>query len=470
MLSSSGEDYVRGDVEPGLSAVQHGGMRQTRTVPSRRARRAGLPCLATACLLGLAPAAFGQSAVPSPESAPPGPVPGTPAEKPYAPPANFGEWASSIKLNFQGQGGITVNTLSPNSNRNFGRLMDDLSNRPVLNQLLATVSREFDPKATNVDVGFKLQLMYGSDARIIHTLGVFDQLIHNRYQLDVVEANVSARIPQLFAGGLDIKAGIYPTPLGVEMIDPKNNPFYSHSYIFNYGLPFKHTGALATAHVSDNVDLYLGLDTGVNTLLAYGAGDNNNRPGGIAGVGLNLLGGKLTVLALTHIGPENSKRNTPFANSALRYLNDVAVVWKATDKLTLTAEGNYIKDDGFKAEAWGVAGYASYALNDSLTLNGRAEIYRDSNNFFVFTPVAERDFVAAERGTFARLITASKPTTYSELTLGVTYKIPGLSEKVSTALFRPEIRYDRALNNSRPFGDGNDRGVFTLAADLVLGF
>jgi len=264
--------------------------------------------------------------------------PGAAHAQSAAPPPGSGEWASSIKLGFQGQGGITVNTLSPDSNRNFGQLFNDLSNRPVLNQLLATVSRDVDPKATSVDLGFKLQLMYGSDARIIHTLGVFDQLLHSRYQLDVVEANVSARIPQLFANGLDLKAGIYPTPMGVELIDPKANPFYSHSYIFNYGLPFKHTGALATAHVSDTVDLILGADTGVNTFLAYGAGDNNNRPGGTAGIGLNLLGGKLTVLALTHIGPENSKRNTPFANSALRYLNDVAVVYKATDKLTLTAE------------------------------------------------------------------------------------------------------------------------------------
>jgi hypothetical protein len=37
-------------------------------------------------------------------------------------------------------------------------------------------------------------------------------------------------------------------------------------------------------------------------------------------------------------------------------------------------------------------------------------------------------------------------------------------------MLRPEIRYDRALNNSRPFNDGTDRGVVTLSADAVLGF
>jgi len=363
-----------------------------------------------------------------------------------------------------------VNTLSPDNRRNFGQLFNDNSNRPILNQVLATVSRDADAKATSLDVGFKLQLMYGSDARIVHTLGVFDQLIHDRNQLDVVEANVTMRIPSLFKNGLDLKAGIFPTPLGVELIDPRNNAFYSHSYIFNYGLPYKHTGALATAHVSDLVDLYLGIDTGTNTFVAYGAGDNDNRPGGTAGIGLNFMAGKLTVLALTHIGPENSKRNTPFANDAIRYFNDLAVVYKATDKLTLTAEANYVREDGFRAEGWGIAGYAGCALTDPFTFNGRAEIWRDNANFFVSTPVAERDYSNLQRGVFSRFVTASRPTTYSEFTMGVTYKPSGLPSQLSTAMVRPEIRYDRALNNSRSFGDGNDHGVVTLAADVVIGF
>ena len=431
--------------------------------------RHALPALLSAVLA--AGTAHAQLASPPEQTG----MPGNPAvapepEKPYVPPANFGEWASGIKLGLQGNAGIIGNTSSPDSRRNFGHLFTDNSNRPVLNQLLATVGRDVDPKATVTDVGFKLQLMYGSDSRIVHTLGVFDQLIHNRNQLAVVEANLSVKFPTIFANGLDVKAGIYPTPLGVELIDPKNNAFYSKSYIFNYGLPFKHTGVLATAHVSDLLDVYFGIDSGTNTGFAYGAGDNNNRPGGIAGVGLNFDGGKLTVLALTHIGPENSRRNTPFANEALRYYNDVAVVWKASDKLTLTAELNYVKDDGFRAEAYGIAGYASYAINDQLALNGRVEFFRDNNNFFVSTPVADRDYANFQRGVFSRFIVADRATTYSGYTLGVTYKPPGLPAALSTAMIRPEIRYDRALNNSRPFGDGRDRGVFTIGADIVLGF
>jgi hypothetical protein len=437
-------------------------------------RRAARPPFNTVAALllassGLGGTAFAQ-ATPPQQTETPGNPSVAPADKPYVAPANFSEWASSIKLEFQGDAGITVNPQDPRSHRNFGRLFDDNSNRPVLNQFLATLSRTVDPKATSPDFGFKLQLMYGSDARIVHTLGVFDQLIHNRNQLDVVEANVSVRLPDIFANGLDIKAGIYPTPLGVELIDPKTNAFYSHSYIFNFGLPYKHIGALATAHVSDLIDLYLGVDSGTNVAIGYGSGDNNNRPAGIAGIGFNMLDGKLTVLALSHMGPENSKRNTPFANDAMRYYNDLAVVWKTTDKLTLTTEVNYVREDGFRAEAYGVAQYASYALSDSVTLNGRAEIYRDNSNFFVSTPVAERDYVALERGVFSRFITAPKPTTYTEFTAGLTYKPSWAPSQLSTLLLRPEVRYDQTLNNSRAFNDGKDRGAVTLAADVIIGF
>ena len=454
---------------------------------TRRALPSGL-ALSLLALAGLMVGhhARAQQTAPSPQAQSQSQSPGNPAtapepaaaEKPYVAPATFREWTSSIKFGVQVEGGITVNPQDPRNHRNYGSLTTDSANRALLNQALFTVGRDVDPKATSIDIGFKLQAMYGSDSRIYQTLGVFDQVIHDRNQISLIEANVTARIPQLFANGLDVKAGLYPTPLGLEVIDTKPNAFYSHSYIFNYGLPFKHTGVLSTAHVSDLLDIYLGIDTGTNTWIAYGAGDNNNRPGGIAGFGLNLAGGKLTVLALTHIGPENARRAVPFANDAPRYFNDVAITYKASDKLTLSTEFNYVRDDGFRAEAYGVATYASYILNSAVTLNGRAEVFRDNNNFFVSNPVGDRDYINFQRGGFSRFYTAAKPTTYSEFTAGLTYKptwLPNwlptwLPTLLSTGIIRPEVRYDRALNNSKPYGNGNDRGAVTLAADFILGF
>ena len=114
-----------------------------------------------------------------------------------------------------------------------------------------------------------------------------------------------AHLPWLTEGGIDLKAGQYPTPLGYETIDPSTNPFYSHSYIFQFGLPFKHTGALTTTHVNDVLDIYAGVDTGTNTTFGP-LGDNNGAVGGIGGFNLTFLDGNLTVLALTHFGPETA--------------------------------------------------------------------------------------------------------------------------------------------------------------------
>ena len=61
-------------------------------------------------------------------------------------------------------------------------------------------------------------------------LGELNRAVPNqRYQFDVVEANVLAHVPWITEGGMDLKVGQYPTPLGYETIDPSTNPFYSHS-------------------------------------------------------------------------------------------------------------------------------------------------------------------------------------------------------------------------------------------------
>ena len=312
--------------------------------------------------------------------------------KPWQRPATLGEVVPGVTLGVQAEGGLLFNPNVSGRNENFGHLFTDEPNRPILNQLLFIAAREAGGRTTGgYDYGFRLALLYGSDARSVHTPGVFDRLIEDRRQLALVVANVSARLPW-FGNGLNLTAGVFSTPLGFETIDPKTTPFYSRSYIFNYGLPIKHTGALASAHLSDTVDLYFGLDTGTNT--AFGRrGENNDRPGGIAGFGLNLAGGKWTMVALTHIGPENPTRSTPFGNSALRYYNDLVLNYKPSDRLAFTTELNYVRDDGVRADAYGVVQYAFYSLGERLALNLRAEVWRDNANFFAFNLEKPFDYV-----------------------------------------------------------------------------
>jgi len=371
-----------------------------------------------------------------------------------------------FKISGHIEAGITGNPDSPRDGLNYGQLFTDKSNQLLVNQAMLTAEQPLDPKATGYDFGFRLQAMAGTDARYSHFLGEFDKSISDRYQLDLVEANVQAHLPWVSEGGIDVKFGQYVTPLGYETIDATANPFYSHSYMFNFGIPLKHTGGYLTAHLSDTLDLYLGGDTGVNTTIGGGVGG----PSFLGGVGLNaLLDGKLTVLALTHIGPADPSNSVGFdANTALRYINDAVLTYKASDTWSYTTDLNYIRDDGFNAQAFGIAQYVSYTLDDTVTLNGRAEIYRDSNGFFVAAFPHPLDFVNAESGLPGTVISAG-PATYGALTAGISYK-PAMPDNLPTVMLRPELRWDHTLSGTKAFDSGTSTDQVTLAVDLVVSF
>ncbi len=379
-------------------------------------------------------------------------------------------WSSNLALGLQLEGGVSFNPAGPKSDN--GPLFTDKPNTFLFNQGLLTFSRDIPKDTSGWDIGFHVQALYGSDARYTHFLGLATAATRSRTQLDLTEASVSVRAPLL--NGLLVKAGAYPTPLGYETIDPSTNPFYSHSYIFNFGIPLKHTGVLALLHASDALDLYGGVDTGENTTL--GNGDNNGAAAGLFGFGLTLLGGRLTATALSHIGPENPELSAsrplglPDANRYNRYENDAYVTYKWTDALSTTTEFNYIRDDHplVRAEAWGVAQYVAYTLTDTVTLNGRGEIFRDGKGFFVAAFPGPFDFVNAESGR-PNTAVAGPHATYSEVTFGLTYK-PSLPKPVSGLLIRPELRYDSTLGGQKAFNNGKDSHSVTIASDVVLTF
>ena len=407
-----------------------------------------------------------------------------PAPAPETPPPGF--WIDGIHLSAQLDAGFNLNPMRPSTGLNFGQLFTDHANTATLNQLLLTANKPLDPKNSDFQWGFKLQFMYGSDARFTQYLGEFNNVDPgSRYQLDVVEANALFHLPVLTSGGVDLKVGQYSTPLGYETIDPSTNPFYSHSYIFQFGLPFEHTGFLTTTHVSDLLDIYAGLDTGTNTTFGP-LGENNSALGFIGGINLTMMGGNLTVLALTHAGPEQASRLlSPLgynADGEWRSYNDIVVTYKATDTLTLVTELNWVRDAyGFAnkpVNGFGAAQYASYTLSDTLTLNGRVELWRDDNNFFVASFSGNNDPVRFQQGLAPISGVYAAPggsTTYGGLTLGVTYK-PALPAPVTGLLLRPEVRWDHAFTNNDPFNQNpptlskGGANNLTLAADAVITF
>ena len=376
------------------------------------------------------------------------------------------DWASTITYGAQVDAGITGNFDRPSDGLNYGRLFDDKANTVLLNGIQLTATRPIDPTLSTFDFGFILQGTYGSDARYTHYLGEFGYLTHDRDQFSILQATVTMHAPVLFKGGVDFKLGQFATLIGYETIDPSTNPFYSHSYNFNFG-PFEHTGLQAIAHIDPTLDVYAEVDTGEST--TFDGGDNNAEPAGLVGIGLNnLAGGKLTALAFVHLGPEDATAAIGTdANSEMRYEADTVLTYKATDKLTVVAEGQWQHDDVAGADSYGLAGYVAYALTRTLTANFRGEVYRDNAGFFVAADPGNLDPIRALGGRPSTAFGVGRQT-YSEWTWGVSYK-PAIPH-VALLAFRPEIRWDKSFSGGHPFDGRTETGNFTLAGDVILGF
>ena len=103
--------------------------------------------------------------------------------------------------------------MRPARGLNWGQLFTDHANQVQLNQLLLTANKPLDPKNPDYQWGFKVQFMYGSDARYTQFLGELNRVVPDqRYQLDVVEANVLAHLPWITEGGIDLKVGPVSDP------------------------------------------------------------------------------------------------------------------------------------------------------------------------------------------------------------------------------------------------------------------
>lgn len=401
-------------------------------------------------------------------------------------PALGDDWFKDVKFSgYVEVGGLgnSANNATPSNNINWGNLFVDRDNEIYMNQLSFIAERPIDSKK-QYDFGFRFQGMYGTDARYTHFLGELDKVTNAQYQLDILEAWGQFHTPWFGTGGTDIKIGQYVTPLGAEVIDPRGNFFYSHDYIFNFGLPLKHTGILADTHVHSQFDLYYGVDTGVNATFGT-PGDPNGSASFLGGFGLNLLNGDLTILALTHIGEVLPNQGDPgffFTPVKTRYYGDVVAVYKLTKKLTTTYEFNYVEDDtpnfgsANGAKGGGIASYWVYALTDNMSIGLRSEWFRDNNGAFVVACPGNLDFVKSEEGEQNNCFNGSpygaapptplNGTNYYDVTVGVNLK-PEVPKTFDGMVLRPEVRWDYS-SNTTPYDTGTSHDQWTFGMDVVI--
>ena len=342
----------------------------------------------------------------------------------------------------------------------WGQQLTDKASQLVLDQAVMTLEKPLDNAADEYTFGFIAQTLYGVDARYTRVMGQFDLGNLHRNQFAVVDLNVTAHLPILFAGGIDLKFGQIATPIGVETTLASSNP---HTYMFNFGEPVMQTGLFSTLHVLPNLDVYAGVDQGVDAWLGPD-GDNNSVLAAFGGFNLTLLDGDLNILGLTHSGPETARDNRDF-----QYDNDLTITYKLTKQTKFMTEFGLIRDDYAHANGFGVNEYVVHTVSDGLTLISRLELWRDDRGYFVYECPSNQDFALFQRWEKNTVIMMfPHGVDYGALTLGANIKLADYLGVGGKILARPELRYDRSLNDMHVFNGFHDIQQVTFGLDFLV--
>lgn len=351
-----------------------------------------------------------------------------------------GQALDSARINVYGhlEASYTWNFDNPAKDINVGRVFDIKHNDFEGNQADLNVERTLDFTSHQVDVGGRLELLYGTDARFIHSNGFLDgaNFFHGpEYQFDIPQVYLDLAVP--LGNGLRIRAGKF---LFFKQIDPNASVFYSHSFTFGAALPFTLTGISALYNINDQLNVEAGFSRG------WGQSSRDNN-GSIDAFGrIRFSPSDKTNFTLAFItGPEDDGDSSHYRDAV-----DLTVTQALGDNLTFLLDAVYGNDaagspTGGNAQWYGVAGYLVLKLDDHVSLAGRGEWYRDEEA--LTTGIAQNLF---------------------EATVGVTVT-PFPSDPVASFFkIRPEVRYDYA---SRNFFDGlTKHDQLTAAVDAIFNF
>jgi hypothetical protein len=339
------------------------------------------------------------------------------------------------------EAGWTWNFDDPSDNLNPFRIFDFEHNEPILDQLDFTVERAVDYRKNKFDVGFKGEIMYGADAGIIHSNGLFDWYDGIRKpenQWDLTQAYVDVVVP--VGTGLRLRMGKFVNFVGYETINPTTGgivDFYSRSLIF-FNYPFTHTGIIGTYDITKEVTLTLGISRGDN----QSTEDNNDAISFLGSVNW-VINEQWALYVSNSTGPERTDNNSDY-----RTTWDGTLFFTPTKELTAAANVYYVWEaggaaDGSDAQLYALALLASYQFDPMFALKGRVEWIHDGDNYRL-GPIED----------------------IYEATLGLTIRPFPNDQWGSNVKLRPEVRWDHSPDDAF-HGDNNQ---FTFGIDVVVTF
>jgi hypothetical protein len=275
------------------------------------------------------------------------------------------------------QGGYTYNFESPDSQENDFRVFDHKANSFTLDLAELVFTRE----APVGGVGYRLKLSAGETAKFIHSAG----LGNSDQPFDITEAYIDYVAP--LGSGLKLRFGKFATYIGAEVIEARDNFNYSRSFLFNYAIPFTHTGLMAGYTFSDRLSAAAYLVNGW---------DNSSDEGQSKSLGASVSVTPISPVSLIFNVINGREADAVTGTEPNRFVFDWIGTVKAAENLTFMVNTDYgVEDsalaDGKDAKWYGIAGYAKYDFTKLFSLSGRAEYFRDGQGVRTGTPQALKE-------------------------------------------------------------------------------
>jgi hypothetical protein len=295
--------------------------------------------------------------------------------------------------------------------------------------------------------GYKVDLMFGPDANLLGARSV-----GTPSDLAIRQAYVALRTP--VGNGIDWKIGVFDTVVGYESIDAVNNPNYTRSWGFTLE-PTTHTGILGTYRVADWLSLAGGVaDTAgpvINARANPPRAESYKTYMGSVSLTAPESWGFLAGSTLYGGIVNGFGGNSGIAADQINLYSGVTLAMPVTG-LRLGLAYDYLgvpqqaASPANRVCADSLGAYASFQATEKLSLHARGE--------YVWQDRADGPLQAS---------------TLVELTGTVQYDL------WKNVVSRVEVRWDRAVDGSKPFGGTattppSERNAVLIAGNLIYKF
>ena len=357
----------------------------------------------------------------------------------------YGDEADKAPLKFSGwmDFDYTYRSTSPGIN-NIAPVMNRFGDEFLARDLGLYISKPLDPK--DWSWGFNAIFITGADAAFLTPTAGGWKNTNPRFGADFTDLNLTAHLPILTEGGVDVKAGRQTTVLGPMGALPWQRPLDSSDYAWYNMEEGRYTGVSANWHISKRLDWYNGIEFGWGTFFDT----ISVAPQYITQINYWLdEEAKVTKIWTTVLtGPTGkfSNGNTTVWELGLLH-NFSKYLYQIIDTQMVYSKAPIFFQPlpGYQERAYDVYTYVGYHLNKEYDVTSRFEWYKDVDG-------------GGYPGGFG-----IPHTTYYETTLGIDY------HPHKSLQFRPEVRYDYASNPA--FGSLLDKKKqLSIAAEVLLKF